>query len=163
MALIDPILDELTREAATTRRVLERVPSEQLGWRPHPKSKSAGELAWHIASIPGRIPRLVQEDDVDVTSVKQLPMPATTAGIVEGFERHVAEAKELLARLDDAALSRVTTMRRGDVKVFSGPKLALLRAVMLNHSYHHRGQLSVYLRLLNVPVPSVYGPTADES
>jgi uncharacterized damage-inducible protein DinB len=163
MALIDPILDELTREAATTLRVLERVPSDQLGWRPHPKSKSAGELAWHIASIPARIARFVQQDDVDVTTVKQPPMPETTAGIVEGFERQVAEAKELLARLDDSALSRVTTMRRGDVKVFSGPKLAFLRAVMLNHSYHHRGQLSVYLRLLNVPVPSVYGPTADES
>jgi uncharacterized damage-inducible protein DinB len=163
MALIDPILDEVTREAATTRRVLERVPSDQLGWRPHPKSKSAGELAWHIASIPGRIARLVQEDDVDVTTVKQLAMPETTAAIVEGFVRHVAEAKELLARLDDAALARVTTMRRGDIKIFSGPKLALLRTVMLNHSYHHRGQLSVYLRLLNVPVPPIYGPTADES
>ena len=163
MALIDPILDEVTREAATTRRVLERVPSDQLGWRPHPKSKSAGELAWHIASIPGRMAKIVQEDDVDVTTVKQLPMPETTAGIVEGFERQVAEAKELLARLDDAALSRVTTMRRGDLEIFSGPKLALLRTLMLNHGYHHRGQLSVYLRLLNVPVPSIYGPTADES
>jgi len=163
MALIDPILDELTREAATTRRVLERVPSDQLGWRPHPKSKSAGELAWHIASIPGRIAKILQEDDVDATTVKAPPMPETTAGIVEGFERQIAEAKELLARLDDAALSRFTTMRRGDVKIFSGPKLALLRTVMLSHSYHHRGQLSVYLRLLNVPVPSIYGPTADES
>ncbi|HEY6320905.1 MAG TPA: DinB family protein [Thermoanaerobaculia bacterium] len=163
MALIDPILDEVTREAATTRRVLERVPPDQLGWRPHPKSKSAGELAWHIASIPSRIAKLVQEDDVDVTSVKQLPMPETTAGIVEGFDRHVAEAKELLARLDDAALSRFTTMRRGDLEIFSGPKLTLLRTVMLSHSYHHRGQLSVYLRLLNVPVPPIYGPTADES
>ena len=162
MALIDPILDEVTREAATTRRVLERVPSDQLGWRPHPKSKSAGELAWHIASIPRRIATIVQEDDVDVTTIKAPPMPETTAGIVEGFDRQVAEAKELLARLDDAALGRVTTMRRGDVTVFAGPKLALLRAVMLSHSYHHRGQLSVYLRLLNVPVPSIYGPSADE-
>jgi len=90
-------------------------------------------------------------------------MPETTAGIVEGFDQKVAEAKELLARLDDSALARVTTMRRGEVKMFSGPKLALLRTVLLNHTYHHRGQLSVYLRLLNVPVPSVYGPTADES
>ncbi|HEV3077328.1 MAG TPA: DinB family protein [Thermoanaerobaculia bacterium] len=163
MALIDPILDELTREAATTRRVLERVPSDQLGWRPHPKSKSAGELAWHIAAIPGRMARIVQEDDVDIATVKPAPMPETTAGIVELFDRQVAEAKELLAPLDDAALSRVTTMRRGDLKIFSGPKLALLRTLMLNHGYHHRGQLSVYLRLLNVSVPSIYGPTADES
>lgn len=163
MALIDSILDELTREAATTRRVLERVPSDQLGWRPHQKSKTIGELAWHVAAIPGRIAKLVQEDDVDVTTVKQPPMPETTAGLVEGFDRQVAEAKELLARLDDSALLRVTTMRRGDVKFFSGPKLAFLRTVMLNHGYHHRGQLSVYLRLLNVPVPPIYGPTADES
>jgi uncharacterized damage-inducible protein DinB len=163
MALIDPILEEVTREAATTRRVLERVPSDQLGWRPHPKSKSAGELAWHIASIPRRIAKIVQEDDVDITTVTAPPMPETTAGLVEGFDRQTAEAKELLARLDDAALSRVTTMRRGDLAIFSGPKLALLRTIMLSHSYHHRGQLSVYLRLLNVPVPSIYGPTADES
>jgi uncharacterized damage-inducible protein DinB len=163
MALIDPILEELTREAATTRRVLERVPSDQLGWRPHQRSKSVGELAWHIAAIPARMARFVQQDDVDVTTVKLPPMPETTAGIVEGFDEKIAEAKELLARLDDSDLSRVTTMRRGDIKVFSGPKLALLRTMMLNHTYHHRGQLSVYLRLLNVPVPPVYGPTADES
>jgi len=163
MALIDSILEEMTREAGSTRRVLERVPSDKLAWRPHQKSKSIGELAWHVASIPGRVAKLVQEDDVDVTTVKQLPMPETTAGLVEGFDRQVAEAKELLSRLDDSALSRITTMRRGDVKIFSGPKLALLRTVMLNHSYHHRGQLSVYLRLLDVPVPPIYGPTADES
>jgi uncharacterized damage-inducible protein DinB len=162
MAAIDPILDELTREAATTRRVLERVPPDKLAWRPHQKSKSIGELAWHVAAIPGRIAKVVQHDDVDVTTAPQPPMPETAAGLVEGFDRHLAEAKELLARLDDAALSRTMTMRRGDLKIFSGPKHALLRTIMLNHTYHHRGQLSVYLRLLDVPVPSVYGPTADE-
>jgi uncharacterized damage-inducible protein DinB len=163
MAAIDSILEELGREAETTRRVLERVPSDKLSWKPHQKSKSVGELAWHIASIPRRVAAMVQDDDVDVTSVKAPPMPQTTAGIMEGFERQIAEAKELLSKLDDSALSRRTTMRRGDVKLFAGPKLALLRTVMLNHGYHHRGQLSVYLRLLNVPVPPIYGPTADES
>jgi uncharacterized damage-inducible protein DinB len=163
MAAIDSILDELTREAATTRRVLERIPSDQLAWRPHQKSKSIGELAWHVAAVPLRIATLAQQDDVDAMTVKQPPMPETTAGLVEGFDRQIAEAKELLARLDDAALSRTTTLRRGDLKIFSGPKHALLRTVMLNHTYHHRGQLSVYLRLLDVPVPSIYGPTADES
>jgi uncharacterized damage-inducible protein DinB len=163
MAAIDAILEELSREAETTRRVLERVPSDQLSWRPHQKSKSAGELAWHIASIPRRMAVIVQHDDVDVSTVKQSPMPETTAGILEGFDSQLAEAKELLSQLDDSALSRRTTMRRGETKIFAGPKLALLRTVMLNHGYHHRGQLSVYLRLLNVPVPSVYGPTADES
>jgi uncharacterized damage-inducible protein DinB len=163
MAIIDAIVDELSREAETTRRVLERVPSDKLSWRPHQKSKTIGELAWHVATIPRRVAAMVQEDDVDVATVKAPPMPATTAGIVEGFDRQVAEAKELLSKLDDAALSRRTTMRRGETKLFSGPKLALLRAVMLNHGYHHRGQLSVYLRLLDIPVPPVYGPTADES
>jgi uncharacterized damage-inducible protein DinB len=163
MAAIDPILEELSREAGTTRRVLERIPSDQLAWKPHPKSKSVGELAWHIATLPRRVAAIVQEDDADATTFKSPPMPETTAGIVEGFERHIAEAKELLSRLDDSALSRTTTMRRGEVKMFSAPKLAFLRSVMLNHGYHHRGQLSVYLRLLNVPVPPIYGPTADES
>jgi uncharacterized damage-inducible protein DinB len=163
MAAIDPILDELSRETATTRRVLERVPSDKLSWKPHPKSKSAGELAWHLAAIPRRMAVIVQHDDVDVTTVKAPAMPETTAEILAGFDQQIAETKELLSRLDDSALARMTTMRRGDVKIFSGPKAALLRTVMLNHTYHHRGQLSVYLRLLNVPVPSIYGPTADES
>jgi uncharacterized damage-inducible protein DinB len=163
MAAIDSILDELGREAATTRRVLERVPSDRLSWKPHQKSKSVGELAWHIATIPRRVATMVQSDDADVTTVKAAPMPETTAGIVEAFDGQIAEAKELLSKLDDAALARMTTMRRGQLKLFSGPKAALLRAVMLNHGYHHRGQLSVYLRLLDVPVPPIYGPTADES
>jgi uncharacterized damage-inducible protein DinB len=163
MAAIDPILEELSREAVTTRRVLERIPPDQLSWKPHPRSKSVGELAWHIAAIPRRMATMVQHDDVDVTTVKGPPMPETAAEIVAGFERQLAEAKDLLSQLDDSALARTTTVRRGDVKVFSGPRSALLRTVMLNHGYHHRGQLSVYLRLLNVPVPPIYGPTADES
>jgi uncharacterized damage-inducible protein DinB len=163
MAQIDAFLDELNRESQTTRRVLERIPSDKLGWKPHAKSKSAGELAWHVASIPRRIALLAQHDDVDATTVKQPPLPATKEEILAGFDSMVAEAKSLLSELDDTTLAGTTTLRRGDTKFFSGPRTALLRAVMLNHTYHHRGQLSVYLRLLDVPVPSVYGPTADES
>jgi uncharacterized damage-inducible protein DinB len=162
MTAIDSIIEELSREAETTRRVLDRVPQDKLSWRPHQKSKTIGELAWHIATIPQRIATVAQHDDVDVATVKPAPMPETAAGIQEEFERQIAEAKALLAKLDDSALAQRTTLRRGDVKFFSGPKLALLRTVMLNHSYHHRGQLSVYLRLLDIPVPSIYGPTADE-
>jgi uncharacterized damage-inducible protein DinB len=162
MAVIDSILEELSREAETTRRVLERIPSDRLSWKPHQKSKTVGELAWHLASIPRRIATIAQVDDVDVTTVKAPPMPETTLGIVEGFERQMAEAKELLGKLDDSALLRRTSLRRGEIKIFSGTKHAILRTVMLNHSYHHRGQLSVYLRLLDVPVPPIYGPTADE-
>jgi uncharacterized damage-inducible protein DinB len=162
MAEIDPILAELSREAQTTRRVLERIPPDKLAWRPHAKSKTIGELAWHVAAIPGRIASVVQEDEVDAAKFPQAPMPETAAGIVDGFDQSIARAKELLAGLDDAALARTTTLRRGERRIFSGPKRELLRAVLLNHGYHHRGQLSVYLRLLDVPVPSIYGPTADE-
>ncbi len=162
MAEIDSILAELDRESQATRRVLERIPEDKLAWKPHPKSKSIGELGWHVAAIPGRIAMVVQSDDADAATFPQAPMPETAAGIVEGYGQSLARAKELLGRLDDDALGRTTTLRRGDRKIFSGPKRELLRAVMLNHGYHHRGQLSVYLRLLDVPVPSVYGPTADE-
>jgi len=165
MAAVDSIVEELGREAATTRRVLERIPTEQLGWKPHDKSKTVGQLAWHIATIPPRIAAFVQGDEIDVTAapLKPPPMPESTAGIVAGFDQQLAAAKALLSQLDDASLARSFTMRRGEAKMFSGPKSAFLRIVLLNHIYHHRGQLSVYLRLLNVPVPPIYGPTADES
>jgi uncharacterized damage-inducible protein DinB len=159
---IDAILEELTREAETTRRVLERVPDEKLSWRPHEKSKSLGELAWHVATIPRRIASMARGEQADVTKFPAAPMPATSAGIVEAFAKNVAEARELLSKLDDESLSKKFVMRRGEIKMFSRPKLEFLRTVMLNHSYHHRGQLSVYLRLVGVPVPPIYGPTADE-
>ena len=105
---------------------------------------------------------MAQNDEADVTRFKTAPMPATGPEIVQSFERNIAEAKEALSRLDDAALVRKFVMRRGETKMFSRTKFDFLRTVMLNHSYHHRGQLSVYLRLLGIPVPPIYGPTADE-
>lgn len=162
MGAIDPILEELTREAETTRRVIERLPADKLSWKPHEKSKTAGELAWHIATIPSRIASLAKGDDADVTMFKAPSMPATLPEILQAFDQHLSEAKVNLAKLGDEALARRFVMRIRERKAFAGPKLAYLRTVMLNHIYHHRGQLSVYLRLLNVPVPPVYGPTADE-
>ena len=162
MSAIDPILDELAREAQTTRRVLQRLPPEKLAWKPHPKSKSLGELAWHVASIPGRIAVAAQSDDIDLSTVKAPPLPASAAEIVARFEESLPATRALLAKLDDAALARTITMRFGDRTVFHGPRSEFLRTVLLNHGYHHRGQLTVYLRLLEVPVPPVYGPTADE-
>src|ERR1700730_5248181 len=121
MAAIDPILEELSREAATTRRGLERVPPDQLSWKPHPKSKSVGELAWHIAAIPRRIAAMVQHDDIDLTTIKAPPMPETSAEIVAGFDRQLAEAKELLSRLDDSAAARAPTLRGGGRQGLFGP------------------------------------------
>lgn len=162
-AEIDGILEELSRESVATRRMLERVPQEHLGWKPHTKSKSLGELAWHVAAIPRRMAQICLQDDVDVATVKAPAMPDSAAGIVESFDQQLAETREMLSGLDDSMLARDMTMRRGDRTIFAGTKQAILRTVMLNHGYHHRGQLSVYLRLLDVPLPSVYGPTADES
>ena len=163
MALIDAILDELSREAETTRRVLARVPGDKLDWKPHEKSRSLGDLAWHLASIPKRIAAMAKTDDADVMLHKQPPRPDTRDAIVEAFAAGVAEAKESLATLTDDDLGKKFHFHRGEVTMARLPKIGFLRAVLLNHSYHHRGQLSIYLRLLNVPVPPIYGPTADES
>jgi uncharacterized damage-inducible protein DinB len=161
--MIDPIVDELAREAETTKRVLARVPTGKLSWKPHEKSRSLGDLAWHVASIPRRIAAMAQLEDADVLVHKQPPRPDTAEAMVEAFAEGVDEAKKSLAKLTDEDLRKKIRFRRGDVTRAHLPKIAFLRAVLLNHSYHHRGQLSIYLRLLDIPVPPIYGPTADES
>lgn len=163
MRKVDPIVEELLQEAKTTRRLLDRVPDEKLAWTPHEKSRRLGALAWHIAVIPARIVRFAQQDEVDVMTLPPPPVPASAAEIVAAFDANVLEAAEILERFDDEALDRMFTFRRGGAVIVKAPKAAFLRRVLLNHSVHHRGQLSVYLRLLEVPVPSIYGPSADES
>jgi uncharacterized damage-inducible protein DinB len=162
--MIDPILEELETEAKTTARVLDRVPGDKLAWKPHAKSKSLAELAWHLATVPGRIAAMAaQGDSADAATMKPAPMPGTAEAIRKGLDVSMAEARRLLPGLTDAELSRPFTMRYGDKVILQAPtRHEFLRRVLLNHSYHHRGQLTVYLRLLEVPVPSVYGPTADE-
>ena len=161
---IDPILDELTREAESTRRILERVPTEKMSWRPHEKSKSVGDLAWHIASLPGRISAMAQQPgSADPTKFPSGPAPADARAIADAFTKNVEDARAALGKLSDADLAAHFEMAIGEKKLFSRTKLHFLRTVMLNHMYHHRGQLSVYLRLLGVPVPPIYGPTADEA
>ena len=163
MSLIAPILDELTREAETTRRVLARVPAHKLGWKPHAKSKTLGDLAWHVAMIPPRIAALAERDDADALSLKAPARPETVEAMLEAFDAGVREARERLSGLTDDRLAGKVHFRAGDRTLARLPRMAFLRTVMLNHGYHHRGQLSVYLRLLDVPVPPIYGPTADEA
>lgn len=163
MALIDPILDELSREAQTTQRVLSRLPQDKLGWKPHPKSKTLGDLAWHLAMIPPRIATLAELDDADALTLKAPAKPDSVQAIVNAFDAGIRDAKERLARFTDEQLGRKVHFRAGDRTLAHMPRLAFLRTVLLNHGYHHRGQLSVYLRLLDVPVPPIYGPTADEA
>ena len=163
MAIIDGLLQELEREAQTTRRVLERVPGNQLAWRPHPKARTLGELALHVARVPGGVAQLVA-----APSPAQVPNftdsdPKSASELLPALDESIAKAKEVLGGMDDAAVTATWRLMRGERELFAAPRVALLRSIMLNHWYHHRGQLTVYLRELGVPIPSIYGPSADEN
>ena len=162
MAMIDALLAELEQESLTTRRVLERVPQAHLSWKPHPKSMSLGELAMHTAMVPGVICGWACEDETKLTGDKA-PAPGSTADLVAAHDKSVKTMKDVMGRLGDGGLMKDWKATAGGQTLFAMPKVALIRAVALNHWYHHRGQLSVYLRLLDVPVPSIYGPSADEN
>jgi uncharacterized damage-inducible protein DinB len=162
MALIDGLLQELEHEAQTTRRVLERVPEAHLGWRPHPKSMSLGQLALHVATTPGGVAELAIPPSVPVPKFDR-PSATSAAELMTALNESVAKARMLLEGMDDATLLGPWKLMDGEREVMALPRAALLRTIMLNHWYHHRGQLSVYLRELNVPVPSIYGPSADEN
>lgn len=158
------LIAELSAEAPATRRVLERVPEERLGWRPHPKSMSLGQLAQHVASIPGSIARIARADGLDATTVDFTPAQAESrAALLETLEESVAGACDLLAGLTAESAAAPWRLTAGEREIFTLPRLGLMRTLALNHWYHHRGQLLVYLRLLDVPVPVVYGKTADEN
>ena len=163
MRIVDPILMELDQETATTRRVLARVPDDKLGWKPHAKSMSLGQLAMHVAQIPGAIAGFVSGPSFAMNAPPPLGEPASLAAVMSALEASVATAKEVLNSLDDTTVTSTWTLTAGDKILMSMPRLGVVRAIMLNHWYHHRGQLSVYLRELGVPLPSIYGPSADEN
>ena len=162
MTIIDGLLAELEQEAATTRRVLERIPQEHLSWRPHPKSMSLGQLALHVALVPGLVAENAALDIASPNSFIQ-PEAATAAELVPALAESVAKAKRALGTYDDAKMTAIWRLQKDGRDVLAMPRVAFVRAIMLNHWYHHRGQLLVYLRMHNVPLPSVYGPTADEN
>ena len=162
MKLNEPLIAELQHEAATTRKMLERVPQESLSWQPHEKSMTLGRLASHIARLPGIFIAKLNQDEVDRSEIKPLPADNATA-ILETFDQNIASSLELLKTESEERLLGVWRYRDGEKVVFEMPRVAVIRLIALNHLIHHRGQLSVYLRLLNIPLPSVYGPTADES
>ena len=162
MRIIDVLLNELEMEAQATARVLERVPQEHLSWKPHPKSFSLGQLALHVATIPGMVAELAALDTAAPPQFIQ-PEAATAAELVPAMKASVARAREVLGGFDDAAMNATWRLVAGDKELMAMPRAALARMVMLNHWYHHRGQLLVYLRMHDVPLPSVYGPTADEN
>jgi uncharacterized damage-inducible protein DinB len=163
MRIVDSILMELDQEARTTRRVLERVPTDRLGWKPHQKSMSLGQLALHIAQVPGAIAGFVAAPAMEMPSEFTQAAATSTAEVMAALDQSLAKAKDVLNGLDDATILSVWSLTAGGKTLMSMPRLAVVRSLMLNHWYHHRGQLSVYLRELDVPVPSIYGPSADEN
>jgi uncharacterized damage-inducible protein DinB len=163
MALIDGMLKELEEEARTTRRVLERVPESQLGWRPHEKARTLGELALHVATVPGGVAELVASQSVAQAPQFRDPSPQSASELIPALEQSITKAKEKLGGMDDAALNSTWRLMKGERELFAAPRASVLRSIMLNHWYHHRGQLTVYLRELDVPIPSIYGPSADEN
>jgi uncharacterized damage-inducible protein DinB len=162
MAMIDGLRQELEQEAQTTKRVLERVPQAHLAWKPHQKSMSLGQLALHIATVPGGVAQMVALPSMPVPKFEQ-PAATDVSELLPALDNSIKQARAALGGMDDAALMATWRVLDGDREIMAMPRIAALRAIMLNHWYHHRGQLSVYLRQLNVPVPSIYGPSADET
>jgi uncharacterized damage-inducible protein DinB len=162
MAQIDGMLQELEQEAQTTRRVLARVPDNQLTWRPHKKARTLGELALHVAIVPGAVATLAAQPQMQAPQFID-PSPNSASELIPALDESIAKAKSVLTGMDDATLNATFRMMQGEREVFAIPRVVMLRSIMLNHWYHHRGQLTAYLRELGVPIPSIYGPSADEN
>jgi uncharacterized damage-inducible protein DinB len=162
--MIEPMLNEFRLEAETTKRVLDRVREDKLGWKPHPKSMSLGQLALHVAKIPSDLSRLARLSELDAANANFEPaMPESKRMVMTALGESVAEASKYLASLSPDAAQAVWRLTFRGAEVFAMPRAGLVRSLLLNHWYHHRGQLSVYLRLLDVPVPVIYGRSADEN
>lgn len=161
-SLVEPILSEFSDEVPAIRRILERVPADKLTWRPHPKSRSLGELAMHVANLPGLAANIT---DADEFAPNRVPMtqPSSTEEIRAAFDKNAGIFEERVNQMTDEAAQGSWRLVFQGKELFRTTRIKALRTNVLNHLYHHRGQLSVYLRLLELSVPSVYGPTADEN
>jgi len=158
------MLKEFNDEAATTKRVLDRVPADKLGWKPHERSMSLGQLALHIATVPGGIARITKPDAFDVSKNSFTPpTPNHLEEIHAALEQSIRDVEQTMEETTPDAVQANWHLMAGEKELASIPRCSAWRSLMLNHWYHHRGQLSVYLRMLDVPVPSIYGPSADEN
>ena len=162
MAIVDTLIPEFDHEMMSTRKVLERVPEERFGWKPHEKSFSLGALATHVATLPTWGTETLTRSEIDVGNGRTVAAIASKSELLATFDGNVAQARTALIGKTDAELLAMWSLKRNGKTVFSMPKTAVLRSFVLSHLIHHRGQLSVYLRLLDVPVPSIYGPSGDE-
>ncbi|HLK03302.1 MAG TPA: DinB family protein [Candidatus Acidoferrum sp.] len=162
MSIAQAILKEFEGQVPVTRKFLERLPEDRLTWKPHEKSLSAGQLALHLARTPGGVIRALQNTTAQAPDFANMPQPASRQEVLQAFEESVTTAKSLLSAMDDQKLQETWRLLQGDKELFAMPRQQFIRDVMLNHWYQHRGQFSVYLRILNVPVPASWGPSADE-
>jgi uncharacterized damage-inducible protein DinB len=162
MSLAESMLAEFEAQAPITRKFLERLPDDRLTWKPHERSMSAGQLAFHIARVPGGSVRFVQQNPAQAPNFNNVPEPSSHREILSAFDESIAAVRSLLPQFSDAAMQETWRMVQGDRELLAIPRAQFLRDIMLNHWFQHRGQLSVYLRLLNVAVPSTWGPSADE-
>ncbi len=162
MPIKDTLLPEFDHEMATCRTVIERVPEANFGYKPHEKSMTMGVLASHIADMPSWAAASIAQDSMDMASGFKPFQAASNADLLATFDKNVAAARGAIAGATDDTFMKMWSLKRGDQTLMSMPKIAVVRSFVLNHLIHHRGQLSVYLRLNNVAVPSIYGPSADE-
>lgn len=161
--LANHYIDELQREIISTRKMLERIPQDKLDWKPHDKSMSLARLATHVAEIPGYIAKVVTSDGINFKKDEYKPHTATSTGeLLDILDKNVKEGIDNLKTTDDTAMMQSWTLSGDGTPIFTAPRIGALRGFVFSHLIHHRGQLSVYLRLLNIPVPSIYGPSADE-
>ncbi|MGH9175197.1 MAG: DinB family protein [Vicinamibacterales bacterium] len=163
MSIVDALLPEFDREMGVTRRLLERVPDGQFAWKPHDRSMTLGRLAEHLAQLPEWATITITQNGIEMgpPAADHRP-PATRAAVLELFDQNVAKARSTLGGRTDAELMAPWTLTAQGKEVFTMPKAMVLRSFVMNHLVHHRGQLSVYLRLHNVAIPSIYGPSGDE-
>ncbi|MDP1569908.1 MAG: DinB family protein [Vicinamibacterales bacterium] len=162
MRIIEWLLPEYDREMGLTRRALARVPMDRADFRPHPRSMTLGALATHLATMPSWATETMTRTELGLRSSERIDPLATREALVAAFDGHVSRGRTHLASASDAELMVPWSFLVDDEVLFTMPRLAVLRTFVLNHTVHHRGQLTVYLRLLDVPVPSLYGPSADE-
>jgi uncharacterized damage-inducible protein DinB len=164
MSIAESLLPEFDREMGLTRRLLERVPDGQFAWKPHEKSMTLGRLAEHLAELPGWAKVSILDGGIDM-SMSRPPdyvPPATRAAVLAMFDKNVTESRTALTGRTDAELMAPWTLKAQGKEIFTMPKAIVLRGFVMNHLIHHRGQMTVYLRLQDVPLPSIYGPSADE-
>ena len=165
MPIAQALLPEFDQEMASTRKTLERVPDDKWDYKPHEKSGALGWLAWHLSHLPEWTVYTLKQDALDLAPAGGRPdfaLPKNRKEVLEAFDRNVAEARKAIQATSDEEFMKPWTLLKGGQKLMTLPKIAVMRSFVMNHLIHHRAQLGVYLRLNDIPVPSIYGPSADE-